>query len=134
MNDKSISIRIWKTYVFDQISDVDEARSILSHDTNVKIEPKAPSHIVEDLERQLKEKDAVIEHLSQQIVQMKISFQSLIDRTDTGAKSNATALLRSTPCVGQVPIHQDNNQYFSTYSHYDVHHDMLSVRYLRKYS
>lgn len=114
---------------------MDEARSVLSKEANNKIEPpKDEVHIVQDLQRQLQEKDAVIEHLFHQIEQMKVSFHSLIDRTDTNVKNNASAnaatLLRGATCVGQVPILQDDQAYFSTYSHYDVHHDMLSVSFL----
>lgn len=106
---------------------MDEARSVLSKGVNNKIEPpKAEAHVVEDLQCQLQEKDAVIEHLLHQIEQMKISFHSLIERTDTNAKNNPT-LQRGATCVGQVPLLHDDQAYFSTYSHYDVHHDMLSV-------
>lgn len=75
----------------------------------------------------MKEKDGVIEHLFQQIEQMKISFHYLIERSDSNAKGNTTGLLLGPACVGQVPIVDDDRAYFSTYSHYDIHHDMLSV-------
>lgn len=83
---------------------------------------------------QLAEKDTVIEHLCHQIEEMKIHFHCLIERADTMAKTPATfmepqAIATGPACVGQVPLYEDDKTYFSTYSHYDIHHDMLSVSF-----
>lgn len=91
-------------------------------------EPQTDAHQIGVLQRQLQEKDAVIAQLFQQIEQMKGTFHDLIERT-TETKpttSKSKSLDTDVPSVGQVPIADDTKGYFSTYSHYDIHHAMLS--------
>lgn len=95
------------------------------------VEEKSDGHKIEDLQRQLAEKDILLEHLIGQIEKMKTSYQELIERTETsngpttvGLSSDATIV---QTCVGQVPVKEDEG-YFNTYAHFDIHHDMLSVR------
>lgn len=62
---------------------------------------------------------------------MKLAFHDLIERTDTNTNANSGdvqqgVVANGVPSVGQVPIAEDDKSYFSTYSHYDIHHDMLS--------
>lgn len=93
---------------------------------------KSEAHQIEDLQRQLREKDALLELLVLQISQMKASFHSLVERTTDSSTPGAaqhSSLDEALPpqtYVGQVPI-KDDEGYFSTYAHFDIHLDMLSV-------
>lgn len=108
--------------IFFHLTDVDDLQAI-QIDSNTTGDLSETQQI-ESLKRQLKDKDAVIEHLLQQTKQMKLTFHDLIERTDSNvASASATP---KVPSVGQVPIAVDDRSYFSTYSHYDIHHDMLS--------
>lgn len=94
---------------------------------------KSDAHKIEDLQRQLVEKDVLLEHLIGQIEQMKTSYHGLIERTTsndgpTGSQLDADIL---QTYVGQVPV-KDDEGYFTTYAHFDIHHDMLSVSWTQK--
>lgn len=96
---------------------------------------KSDAHKIEDLQRQLAEKDILLEHLIGQIERMKTSYHGLIERTDS---NNVPALIGlssdadiSQTYVGQVPVKEDEG-YFNTYAHFDIHHDMLSVSWSQK--
>lgn len=104
-------------------TDIDGLKSASVNDVE-----KSDTHKIEDLQRQLAEKDVLVEHLIGQIQQMKASYQGLIERTDsngvvTGTPSDGDQV---QSYVGQVPI-KDDEGYFTTYAHFDIHHDMLSV-------
>lgn len=107
-------------------ADIEEVGTIRTGDVATGSAPKCEAHQIEDLQRQVEEKDGIIEHLFHQIEQMKLTFHDLIERTDTNAKSSVASVPQ--PSVGRVPIDDDDRAYFSTYSHYDIHHDMLSDR------
>lgn len=91
---------------------------------------KSDAHKIEDLQRQLAEKNILLEHLIAQIEQMKVSYHGLIERTDTNNLSSTmgssldSAIIQTN--VGHVPVNEDEG-YFNTYAHFDIHHDMLSV-------
>lgn len=106
--------------------------------TNVNV--KSDAHQIEDLQRQLKEKDATIEHLLEQMNDMRATFHALIDRNEvkqnadgssktqnenSGKESPENSLLMPTN-VAAIPMFQDQS-YFETYAHFNIHHDMLSV-------
>lgn len=96
---------------------------------------KSDAHKIEDLQRQLAEKNILLEHLMAQIEQMKMSYYALIERTDSNnfsstiGSSSDSAILQTN--VGQVPVKEDEG-YFNTYAHFDIHHDMLSVSWTQK--
>lgn len=87
-----------------------------------------------ELERQLKEKDATIEQLLFQISQMQGTFKKWIDHdgTDDGKmeeqqpQQNGERSENGPTTVATIPMNQDQS-YFSSYSHFDIHHEMLSV-------
>lgn len=92
-------------------------------------------HKIESLERVLKEKDAHIEQLLEQINQMKNCFHAYVERSGNGSKSAAGN--SHTECqeesengvqshVAKIPIYEDES-YFMTYAHFDIHYAMLSV-------
>lgn len=102
-------------------------------------------HKIESLERQLREKDALIEQLLDQINEMKNSFHALMERTENGSASDSKAASQSTVngerCptaeerthVAKIPIAEDES-YFMTYAHYDIHFEMLSVSFSSPFS
>lgn len=112
------------------LTDIDELKSPSS-----MVVEKSDAHKIEDLQRQLAEKNLLLEHLMAQIEQMKMSYHALIERTDSNnlsstiGSSSDSAI--SQTYVGQVPVKEDEG-YFNTYAHFDIHHDMLSVSRTQK--
>lgn len=88
------------------------------------------THKIETLERKLKEKDVHIEHLIEQINQMRKGFNALIERSETNESTSETTpdeLKDSEQThVAKIPMKEDES-YFVTYAHFDIHYDMLSV-------
>lgn len=94
------------------------------------------AHKIESLERQLKEKDSMIEELLEQINQMKSTFHAWVERTEAGSSqthasesSNGVgdhSELEEMTHVAKIPIKEDES-YFTTYANLDIHYDMLSV-------
>lgn len=92
------------------------------------------THRIEGLERQLNEKDVLIEQLLDQIQQMKSSFQAWVDCTETTDKMPPTvngddgngSRIEERSTVAKIPV-QDDESYFMTYDHFNIHYDMLSV-------
>lgn len=107
------------------------------------------THKIECLERLVKEKDAIIEQLLEQMNQMKISYHALFERTENeslvGSTSQTTinecaengfpgdSLVEKQTHVANIPINDDES-YFNTYAHFDIHYDMLSVSVKRQIS
>lgn len=104
------------------LADVDELPSAARSESTEKTD----SQRVEELERLVQEKNKVIECLAGQIEQMKSSFRSLLGAEGETAEAFANERVKPQTFVGEVPIGDDEG-YFNTYSHFDIHHDMLSV-------
>lgn len=94
---------------------------------------------VENLERELKEKDVLIAQLLEQINDMKSNFHTWVERTENGPITDANAPdngdnntgFQEPTHVARIPIHEDES-YFVTYAHFDIHHEMLSVCFNQK--
>lgn len=99
------------------------------------------SHRIECLEHELRDKDVLIEQLLEQINQMKSSFHSWVERTDPKTKSSCSeeeqpplangedvdGSQNDEPShVAKIPM-QDDESYFMSYAHFNIHYDMLSV-------
>lgn len=93
------------------------------------------AHKIETLERQLKDKDALIEQLLDQINEMKCNFHDWIERAENGggcdentSKEDSTveSETHKQTHVATIPIQEDES-YFMSYAHYAIHYDMLSV-------
>lgn len=85
------------------------------------------------MERQLKDKDATIEQLLEQISQMKNSFHTWIDRIENEPNANSSEnqntenpKIKEQSHVANIPIQIDQS-YFTSYAHFGIHYDMLSV-------
>lgn len=121
--------------MFRSFPDIDEIKLILAK-SNAN-NTKSQAHIIEDLQRKLNDKDAVIEHLTYQMEQMKNSYRFLIEQTDNNGGSISNNSIADSPLHKQIRLEQaqnvaevsaeDDEAYFSTYAHFDIHHDMLSV-------
>lgn len=90
------------------------------------------SQRIQELERELSEKNSMIETLCQQIDEMKSSYCNLLDSSTGGGSIKLEPLepIKPQESVGEVPI-KDDEGYFNTYAHFDIHHDMLSVSSLK---
>lgn len=89
------------------------------------------------MERQLRDKDALIEQLLDQINEMKCNFHAWVERAENGAmcenntsenEVNSESHVKQTH-VATIPIQEDES-YFMSYAHFDIHYDMLSVSFL----
>lgn len=120
----------WEMFAFHNLlfffrlcgADVDELPSTVRAESAAKTD----SQRIEELERSVQEKDKVISHLAAQIEQMKSGFRSLLGAEGETAEAFANEKVKPQRFVGEVPIGDDEG-YFSTYSHFSIHHDMLSV-------
>lgn len=85
-----------------------------------------------EFERQLKEKDATIEQLLFQISQMQGTFRKWVDQAadekdaEQQPEQNGEHSETGPTTVAAIPMYADQS-YFSSYSHFDIHHEMLSV-------
>lgn len=98
------------------------------------------AHKIESLQRELREKDAMIEQLLEQITHMKTmmssNFHEWVDRLE---KSSSPSTANGTTekadsgekTVAKIPI-EDDESYFVTYAHFDIHYNMLSVSQITK--
>ncbi|XP_062563761.1 uncharacterized protein LOC134226789 isoform X2 [Armigeres subalbatus] len=93
--------------------------------------------IINELTAQLREKENLLQHASGDIEKMKQSFRNLLEQQSeqkmgsAGTKKKAPeekiAQIREElrHCVSTVAV-EDDQGYFNTYSHFGIHHDMLS--------
>lgn len=107
------------------ITDIDELQ--ISH-SNDFVEKKSESVRIDELERTLDEKNKLIEFLINRIEQMKTGFRCLLDADGESSNSKKHKVQEF---VGDVSV-RDDEGYFITYSHFDIHHDMLSVSNTQK--
>lgn len=128
--------RIPNFHRFPNKIDIEELKDTQSEATS------SESHRIEHFERELKEKDVLIEQLLEQINQMKSGFHAWVERTDANAKPSDTDGLLPPPQVNgedadgehyedpthvaKIPI-KDDESYFMSYAHFNIHYDMLSV-------
>lgn len=88
----------------------------------------AESQIIIELRQQLTAKNQLLKQAADDLDELKAKFRQIFDDEDNRlvvANKSATTLPAVGPCVANVPLQQDDG-YFQTYSHYGIHHDMLS--------
>lgn len=88
----------------------------------------AESQIIIELRQQLTAKNQLLKQAADDLDELKAKFRQIFDDEDNRlvvANKSATTLPAVGPCVASVPLQQDDG-YFQTYSHYGIHHDMLS--------
>lgn len=116
---KPVNYESWLTYDYENIK-VPESSS--------STEPNY-FKIIKELEQKLKEKDDMLEQAASDIETMRKSFVNLLSKEEPLNKSN-TKTNEPRPKVengvGSVPLIEDEG-YFSSYSHFGIHHSMLSV-------
>ncbi|XP_058825042.1 uncharacterized protein LOC131685372 [Topomyia yanbarensis] len=90
--------------------------------------------IINELTAQLREKENLLQHAASDIEKMKESFRNLLEQQSeqnvAGKKkcsNDKIAQIREElkHCVSTVAV-EDDQSYFNTYSHFGIHHDMLS--------
>uniref|UniRef100_A0A2M4AJ80 type I protein arginine methyltransferase n=1 Tax=Anopheles triannulatus TaxID=58253 RepID=A0A2M4AJ80_9DIPT len=95
--------------------------------------------IINDLTAQLREKENLLQHAASSIEKMKASFRNVIAEQqqpdtqdgggdgdgDGGDKKLQQIKNKLQHCVSSVSV-DDDQSYFNTYSHFGIHHDMLS--------
>uniref|UniRef100_A0A1Q3F1J6 type I protein arginine methyltransferase n=1 Tax=Culex tarsalis TaxID=7177 RepID=A0A1Q3F1J6_CULTA len=87
--------------------------------------------IINELTAQLREKENLLQHAASDIEKMKENFRNLLEQQEQKKSSRAPeekiAKIREElkHCVSTVAV-EDDQGYFNTYSHFGIHHDMLS--------
>ncbi|XP_053681134.1 uncharacterized protein LOC128732001 [Anopheles nili] len=96
--------------------------------------------IINDLTAQLREKENLLQHASSSIEKMKESFRNVlaeqqqpsvdedanVNEENKGGDKKLEQIKRKLQhCVSSVSV-DDDQSYFNTYSHFGIHHDMLS--------
>lgn len=106
-----------------KIPDYDELIGNQSCTENISDQPNL-HEIIEKLNKQLMEKNVLLEQACQDIDKMKKTFHNLVEKTENKPKQLSKD---GTPqeCVGNLSL-LDDEGYFSSYSHFGIHHEMLS--------
>ena len=95
--------------------------------TDEKQEPLLQRLCIE-LGKKLQEKDELLEQANIDMNALKARLRTLFEEdTRNETVRNSGKPKSDVICVSNVPVNQDEG-YFSTYSHFGIHHDMLSVR------
>ncbi|XP_058451666.1 protein arginine N-methyltransferase 1 [Malaya genurostris] len=90
--------------------------------------------IINELTAQVREKENLLQHAASDIEKMKESFRNLLEQQSelsaAGKKRDPeekVAQIREElkHCVSTLSV-EDDQSYFNTYSHFGIHHDMLS--------
>lgn len=91
---------------------------------------KSDKQQITELLALLSAKNQLLEQAASDMETLKTKFREIFEeKSDTGVtEAGKTAKATSINCVGSVPLQQDEG-YFQTYSHYGIHHDMLSVSF-----
>ena len=114
---KPLKYESWLTYDYETISYQESAESEINY-----------AKIIEELSSQLKQKDGMLEQYAADVETMKISYKRLLDKEyNTVKKEESPRPTCLENSVGSVPLIDDEG-YFSSYSHFGIHHSMLSVR------
>ncbi|XP_055638433.1 uncharacterized protein LOC129776673 [Toxorhynchites rutilus septentrionalis] len=90
--------------------------------------------IINELTAQLREKEDLLQHAANDIEKMKLSFRNLYEQQSVrnvasrkkGPEEKIAQIREDLKhCVSNVAV-EDDQSYFNTYSHFGIHHDMLS--------
>uniref|UniRef100_A0AAG5CMT7 type I protein arginine methyltransferase n=1 Tax=Anopheles atroparvus TaxID=41427 RepID=A0AAG5CMT7_ANOAO len=90
--------------------------------------------IINDLTAQLREKENLLQHAASSMEKMKQSFRNVMEESAPskeavkgagGDKKLQQIKKKLEHCVSSVSV-DDDQGYFNTYSHFGIHHDMLS--------
>ncbi|KAF5274298.1 hypothetical protein FQR65_LT04416 [Abscondita terminalis] len=108
----------WLMYDFDDLGSTPST-------PHYAIDGKTPiSNNIGDLQRQIyeltlqiREKDNLLKSAMQDMAKMREVTKSIVESADCKTLS--------LTCVGSVPVRYDN-EYFNSYSHHGIHHEMLS--------
>jgi protein arginine N-methyltransferase 3 len=88
----------------------------------ISVEPYQPFHYLLCLQMfQVKEKDSELEAMRKDMDKMRCVTQRLV--ADGG---NEAGLTSPAHCIKAIKVEYDEG-YFNTYSHFSIHHEMLSV-------
>lgn len=81
---------------------------------------------IKSLQEKVKEQDTLLEQAREDMAKMRVSFQRLLDKDSTPTTYERNKKLKSPNSVACVSLEADSS-YFSSYAHFGIHHEMLSV-------
>lgn len=80
-----------------------------------------------ELKNMTRNLDAEVKHLNSLLEDMRKEFKSNSEKLISELEKETATALTTQHCVAAVKC-ADDEMYFNTYAHYDIHHEMLSVR------
>lgn len=115
---KPVEYESWLTYDYENIKALEPVGST----------DQSYLNIIKELSQKLREKNDMLEQAASDIETMRKSFVNLLSKEEpsTNAVSKEVQKPRPDNGVGSVPLIDDEG-YFSSYSHFGIHHSMLSV-------
>lgn len=82
---------------------------------------------IKSLQEKVKEQEFLLEQAKEDMAKMRVSFQRLLDKEITQTNNEQNEKLKAPNSVASVSLKTDSS-YFSSYAHFGIHHEMLSVR------
>ncbi|XP_055850572.1 protein arginine N-methyltransferase 1 [Episyrphus balteatus] len=104
----------WLSYDFEEIVP-DETVNQPTETISVE-EYKKMQKIVATLSNKIKDHERILEHAAESVSKMRTAYHRLVDKETVEKERN---------CVSSVSVKADES-YFSSYSHFGIHHEMLS--------
>lgn len=111
---KPLDYESWLSYDFEEIvadETIDSATETIS-----VVEYKKMQKAVADLTNKIKEYEIILQNSAESVSKMRTAYQRLMEKETIEKEKN---------CVSSVSVKADEG-YFSSYSHFGIHHDMLS--------
>jgi protein arginine N-methyltransferase 3 len=121
---KPVDFESWLAYDFDELSIGAAAKG----EVNGADESSSLLKVIQELQQQLRAKDQMLEQAASDMSTMKESYKRLLEKepsmpeVEVKGKSTKSSLANG---VGSINI-DDDSSYFDTYSHFSIHHTMLS--------
>lgn len=100
-------------------ADFEELPSSSAEETNNATD----SQTISELHLKLEEKNQLLQKAAEDIAVLKAKFRQVFNDEAEPTMKNTSVV--DAKCVANVPLKHDEG-YFQTYSHYGIHHDMLS--------
>lgn len=114
----------WLTFDFEGLENT-QGTAVDASDKCSPEEYKNMKLMITKLKQELKEKEAFLSQAAEDIAKMRNVFHYFLDKQTSHDEEQTAKDKELKNCVGSVSLKADEG-YFSSYSHYGIHHEMLS--------
>lgn len=126
-NPKDLKPELWSDEKYMKPSGDYESWMSYDFDAIVVIEEERKPNELERLKEELRIKNQLLEQAATDMATMKESFKRMLVKDEPSATSEALIKVKKGHENGVASISLDNDEgYFETYSHFSIHHAMLS--------